>query len=175
MKTSDSIQKIAKIAGTAYQLIIITSLIALVIGPIKLIVEGDTSASTTNIVSNPLPYMLGAAYDLIIYIRVIILSMVLYQILKAVDQTTALISLMRRFREALIVTIPVVCSLLVLRFVNLNDQSGLIMEFVDFLFAIKGIILKIVFVLLGFISILFCFLFFSIGHTIFNDFRQVWD
>ena len=41
MNTTDPIQRSAKTAGLAYLLIIVSSILSLILGPFKLMVEGD--------------------------------------------------------------------------------------------------------------------------------------
>jgi hypothetical protein len=155
-----SIQKIAKTAGLAYLLIILTSLAVMIAGPLKLTVEGDTPATMKNIAANPLLYRAGSAYDLLMFLGVIILSVALYQLLKPVNQTAALTAMLSRFGEALTGALTVACSVLILWLINREDTTGKNREMVEFLFVVKAILMNLVFAFLGFGTILYCALFY---------------
>ncbi|MFC2138460.1 DUF4386 domain-containing protein [Bacteroidota bacterium] len=156
-----SIQKNAKLAGLAYLLIILTSILSMIFGPFKLMVEGDNTATISNITSNQLLFRIGATYDLLMFIGVIILSVVLYNVLKVVNKTIALTALYSRIGEALIGSLSVICSIIILFLINSDYSSELIQKMVALIFEIKNAIMNIVFTFLGFGSILFCYLFYK--------------
>lgn len=159
MNSVKSIQKSARTAGIAYLLIIVTSILAMFIGPFTLIVEGDNLATMRNIAANPLLYRAGAAYDLLMFIGVIILSVALYQVLKTVNQSTALTAILCRFGEALAGSLSVACSTMILWLINREDTPGNNLVIVEFLFELKAVLMNIVFAFMGFGTILFCYLF----------------
>ena len=89
MNQINQIQQSARLAGIAYllislsdnfagsQVIIITSILSMIFGPYKLMVEGDIAATISNISDNQLLFRAGATYDLMMFIGVIILSVAL--------------------------------------------------------------------------------------------------
>lgn len=159
MNSKNQIQQNAKIAGIAYLLIIGTSILSMIFGPYKLMVEGDTAATIINISENQLLFRIGATYDLLMFIGVIILSVALYRILSKVNKVIALTALFSRIGEALIGSLTVVFSIAILILIN-NDSNSLPLNgTIEFLFDVKAATLNIVFAFLGFGSILFCYLF----------------
>jgi hypothetical protein len=109
--TENPIQQSAKTAGLAYLLIIVTSILSMIFGPYKLIVEGDTLATIDNIAANQHLFRAGATYDLLMFIGVIILSVALFNVLKTVNKTVALTALISRIGEALIGSLTIVGSI----------------------------------------------------------------
>ncbi len=54
-------------------------------------VEGDTQATIANIAANQFLFRMGATYDILLFIGVIILSAALYNVLKGSNRTIALL------------------------------------------------------------------------------------
>jgi hypothetical protein len=160
METSIAIQKSAKTAGLTYLLIILTSILSMILGPFRLIVQGDTLATMQNIAANPLLYRAGATYDMLMFIGVIILSVALYQVLITVNRSTALTALFSRIGEGLIGTLSVACSVMILWTINRPEGLAKNQEMVEFLFALKDVLMHLVFAFLGFGTILYCALFY---------------
>jgi cytochrome bd-type quinol oxidase subunit 2 len=161
MKSNNPIQQSAKTAGLAYLLIIVTSILSMILGPYKLLVEGDTSATINNIATNQQLFRAGATYDLLMFIGVIILSVALFNVLKTVNKTIALTALISRIGEALIGSLTVVCSMAIVFLVNADIESESNQKIITLLFDIKDSLMNIVFSFLGFGSILFCYLFYK--------------
>ena len=161
MITENQIQQSAKTAGIAYLVIIVTSILSMIFGPFKLMVEGDIASSIINISENQLLFRIGATYDLLMFIGVIILSVALYRIVSKVNKTIALTALFSRIGEALVGSLTVVFSVAILILINKDLSSGPINETVEFLFDIKAVTLNIVYAFLGFGSILYCYLFYK--------------
>lgn len=163
MKTENAIQRSAKTAGIAYLAIIVTSIFSMIFGPYKLMVEGDIAATINNISSHQALFRAGLTYDLLMFIAVIILSVALYNVLKTVNKTVALTALLSRFGEAVLGSLSVVCSIVVLLLINRDYSSESIQKTSSLVFEIKDSLLNIVFAFLGFGSILFCFNFYISG------------
>lgn len=161
MKTTDPIQRSAKTAGLAYLLIIVSSILSLILGPFKLMVEGDNPATLSNIESNQLLFRIGATYDLIMYIGVIILSVALYNVLKNVNKSVSQTALFCRIGEAFVGSLTVVCSIAILILINSDHSSEEVNKITMLIFEIKHALLNIVFAFLGVGSILFCYLFYK--------------
>jgi hypothetical protein len=161
MKTTDLIQKSAKTAGITYLLIIGTSILSMIFGPYKLIIEGDTVTTMSNIGSNQFLFRVGATYDLLMYMSVIILSVALYNLLNMVNKTVALTALFCRIGEALIGSLTVICSISIIFLINIDMKSESAKATVQLLFEVKAIALNVVFAFLGLGSILYCYLFYK--------------
>ena len=94
-------QKAARVAGLVYVLIIITNLLSLILVDSKIFVEGDTAATINNIMANELLFRIDAAYKIIMYASVVILSLALYSTLKPVSRDLALLGHSWRLGEAM--------------------------------------------------------------------------
>lgn len=161
MTPTDPIQKNARIAGVTYLLIIGTSILSMIFGPYKLIIEGNTAATISNIDSNQFLFRVGATYDLLMYMSVIILSVALYNLLKAADNFIALTALAWRIGEALTGSLTVICSVVILLIINSGMSPESANATVQLLFEVKAIGLNIVFAFLGLGSVMFCYLFYK--------------
>ena len=153
-------QKSAKTAGIAYLLIISTSILSMILGPYKLIVEGDYTTTIQNISSEQVLFRAGLTYDLLMFIAVIILSVALYTALKTVNKTVALTALISRMGEAFTGCLTVVCSVAILLVINNGDTPESIQKTVTLLLQIKDSLMNIVFSFLGFGTVLFCYNFY---------------
>jgi len=161
-----SLQKAARVAGLAYLLIIVTSTLFMFFGSFKLIVEGNDAATFSNLMANKLLLRITAAYDLIMYVSVVVLSIALYVVLKTVNKNLALLALLWRFAEAIMGCLSVLGSLIVSQLLNGENYSAvfkaeqlqaLVGLFLDVQSA--AIVILIVFFSLG--TIVFCYLFFK--------------
>ena len=121
-KTSQA--KAAKIAGWAYLLIILTSILTMIFGPYKLTVKGDIAATINNIMANETLFRIGAVYDLLMFASVIILALALYVTLKPVNKELAFLAMLWRFAEAIIGCLMVLSSLMVLVLLNGENYSA---------------------------------------------------
>lgn len=158
--------KAARIAGLMYLIIILTSMLAMIIGPFRLIVEGDLVATFNNIKANELLFRMGAAYDLIMFASVVILSLALYVTLKPVNKNLAMLALLWRLVEAILGCLMVLCSLIVLILLNSQDYSSILeteqlQAMVGLFLDVSSAVLSIVFVFLSLGSIIFYYLFFK--------------
>jgi hypothetical protein len=113
-----SLQKAARVAGLAYLLIIVTSTLLMVFGYSKLIVEGNDAATFSNFMANELLIRITAAFELIMYASVVILSLALYVVLKTVNKNLALLALLWRLIEAIMGCLAVLSILVVLQLLN---------------------------------------------------------
>ena len=159
-------QKAAKIAGLAYLYIIVTSMLAMVFGSLKLIVEGNDAATFNNFMANELLFRISTASELIMYVSVVILSIALYAILKTVNKNLALFALCCRLIEAIMGCLVVLSSLVVLQLLNGENYSAVFEA--EQLIALVGLNLdvqsaarSILIVFFGLGTIVFCYLFFK--------------
>jgi len=159
-------RKAARVAGLAYLLIIVTSTLLMVFGYNKLIVEGNDAATFSNFMANELLIRISAAFELIMYVGVVILSLALYVVLKTVNKNLALLALLWRFAEAIMGCLAVFSSLVVSQLLNGENYSAVFEP--EQLQALVGLFLDVqsatislvvVFVSLG--TIVFCYLFFK--------------
>ena len=95
--TMNSIQKTARFAGVLYLLITIFAIVAHIYMPSNIIVAGDAAATAQNIVNNKTLFRVGGVgSELVILLTEIILSIVLYVILKPVNKTLSLLAAVSR-------------------------------------------------------------------------------
>ncbi len=161
-----SLQKAARVAGLAYVLIIVTSMLAMVFGSFKLIVEGNDAATFSNLMANELLFRITAAYDLIMYASVVILSIALYAILKTVNKNLALFALCCRLIEAIMGCLAVLSSLVVLQLLNGENYSAVfeaeqLQALVGLFLDVHSAALSILIVFISLGTIVFCYLFFK--------------
>lgn len=159
------LQKAARVAGLMYFLIILTSMLSMVFGPSKLIVEGNDTATFNNIISNELLFRIGTVYDLVMFVCVVILSLALYVILRTVSRNLALLALLWRLGEAILGCLSVLSSLIILLLIKGENYSvvfeteqlqTIVRVFLDMSSASISIV--IVFLSLG--TIINCYLFY---------------
>lgn len=93
----NSIQKAARFAGILYLLITVFAIIAHIYMPSNIIVDGDAAATAQNIVDNKTLFRVGGVgSELVILLTEIILSIVLYVLLKPVNKTLSLLAAVSR-------------------------------------------------------------------------------
>ncbi len=113
-----SLRKATRVAGLAYLLIIITSILAMIFGSLKLIVKGNDAATFNNIMANELLFRITVSYELIMFASVVILSVALYVILKTVNKNLALFALCCRLIEVIQGCLTVLSGLVILLFLK---------------------------------------------------------
>jgi hypothetical protein len=91
-----SIQKAARIAGALYLLITALSIPVHFVIPAQLIVAGDAAATANNIVASGGLFRIGIAAELVLLLSEIVLSVLLYVLLKPVNKTLSLVSAVSR-------------------------------------------------------------------------------
>jgi len=159
-------RKAARVAGLAYLLIIVTSTLLMVFGSFKLIVEGNDAATFSNLMANELLFRITAAYDLIMYASVVILSIALYAILKTVNKNLALFALCCRLIEAIMGCLAVLSSLVVLQLLDGENYSAVfeaeqLQALVGLFLDVHSAALSILIVFISLGTIVFCYLFFK--------------
>lgn len=161
-----SLRKASRVAGFVYLITIITNILAMILGPMKLFVPGDAAATFNNIVANELLFRIGAAYDLIMFASVVLLSWALYVILKTVNKNLALLALLWRLVEATLGCLMVLSSFIVLLLLDGGDYSAVfetaqLQALVGLFLGVTSAARSLVFVFLSLGSIVFCYLFFK--------------
>ena len=91
-KNMHSIKKIARVAGVLYLIIIVCAGFGEGYVRSSLIVPGDATATANNIVANQLLFRLGFVSDLIAFLSDLVVSVLLYVLLKPVSKTLSLIA-----------------------------------------------------------------------------------
>lgn len=91
-ENSSSIQKIARIAGVLYLLITVLSIPVHFLIPSQLIVAGDAAATATKIMASAGLFRLGIGTELVLLLTEIVLSVLLYVLLKPVNKTLSLVA-----------------------------------------------------------------------------------
>ena len=92
-----SIQKTARFAGILYLIITVAATIAHLHVPSNIIVSGDAAATANNIMNNETLFRVGGiGSELIVLLSEIVLSVVLYVILKPVNKTLSLLAAVSR-------------------------------------------------------------------------------
>lgn len=153
----------AKVAGLAYLLIIILSMLKLIfVG--NLIVPGNDTTTTNNIMANEFLFRIGVANDLIVFVLVVLLSLALYVMLKTVNQDLALLALLARFGEGIIGSLVTMLGglipLLLLNreaVIEIKQVQALVVLFLE----VQTAGLNVVMIFMGLGGILFCYLFFK--------------
>ena len=95
----------ARAAGFAYLIIIIAGIFAQFFVRSSLIVWGDAATTANNIVASEGLFRIGFAADLVVFLSDIVLSVLLYVLLKPVNKTLALLAAFFRLTHASILGI----------------------------------------------------------------------
>ncbi|MEO1290891.1 MAG: DUF4386 domain-containing protein [Chloroflexota bacterium] len=87
---------LARIAGLLYLIIAVAAIIAHFYVPDQLVVAGDAATTTSNIVSNEGLFRMAIGSEFIILLSEIVLSIILYVLLKPVNHMVSLIAVVSR-------------------------------------------------------------------------------
>ena len=109
---------IVRLAGLTYIIIIVIGVLNSIFIDSRLIVYEDITLTINNILSNEFLFRFGSASVLILYLLVILLSVLLYLILKNANKNLALIAMVFRFGEAILGVTTVLISFIVLNLLN---------------------------------------------------------
>jgi len=132
----------------------------------KLIVAENVIATANNIMANELLFRIGITIELIMSVGLIVLALALYIILKPVNKNLALLALLWKLAEAIIVAVIVLVSFIALQI--LNGEAYLtaftleqLQTPVGFLLNEHTVLYSIPMVFLGLNFMLFFYLFFK--------------
>jgi hypothetical protein len=92
----NSINKTARVAGILYIIIFIAAVFSSMYVPSNLIVPGDAATTANNIMASESLFRLGFVGYLIIFLSEIVLSVLLYVLLKPVSKTLSLVAMVSR-------------------------------------------------------------------------------
>lgn len=118
--TAISQRKAARVAGFMFLFTTTTGLVAEIIRTI-LILPGNAAETGNNIMANLQLFRFGIAIDLITFMTAVILSVSLYILLKPVSKNLALLALLWRFGENIILMVGTVSSYKVLHLLSGPD------------------------------------------------------
>lgn len=159
-----SLQKMAKITGIAYLLIVIVPMLSMILIDPKITVSNDIVATINNILANELLFRIDSIITLLMFIGVVILALFLYEILKPVNKPMAKLALLWRFTEAIIGIVAALGNFILLLFIK--GEKNLEIFGTDQFYAISEFILGIywdvtptIFILLALGSIIVFYLF----------------
>lgn len=94
LKNETSPQVYARIGGIAYLIIIVAGAMGEIFIRNKIVVPGDDLATTRNIIASPTLWRVGIFGDLVMHVFDLVLGIVYYTLLKRVNKSLALLSLM---------------------------------------------------------------------------------
>ena len=117
---------IVRTAGLTYILIIVIGVLNAIFIDARLIIPEDINQTVNNIIANEFLFRLGIAGNLILYAMVIILSVLLYLILKSVNKNLALLAMVFRSGEALMGIATVLAGFVVLDLLNSRFSAAAI-------------------------------------------------
>ena len=157
---------IIRTAGLIYILIIVIGVLNAIFIDARLIIPEDITQTINNIIANEFLFRLGIACNLILYTMVIILSVLLYLILKNVNKNFALLAMVFRLGEALMGIATVLAGFVVLDLLN-NQFSPATIENAQLNITIGALLsarsngLYIILALIGMGGTLFLYLFYK--------------
>ena len=97
-----SIQKTARIAGILTLLIVVLAPFSMIYVPTTLVVPGDVALTANNIMASERLFRLGMVSDSIVFLIEIVLTVLLYVLLKPVNKTLSLAAAFSRLAMAVI-------------------------------------------------------------------------
>jgi len=161
-----SVNRIVRAAGLFYILIIVIGVFISIFIDSGLIDYEDINLTVNNITSNELLYRLGLVCELILYVAVIILSVLLYLILKSVNKNLALLAMVFRSGEALLGITIVLSGFIVLGLLNnqfnaASFEDAQLNVFIGALLSARTKGIYIVLLLVGIGGTLFLYLFYK--------------
>lgn len=109
---------IVRVAGFTYIIIIVIGVLNSIFIDSRLIVYKDITLTINNILANEFLFRFGSASVLILYVLVILLSVLLYLILKNANKNLALLAMVFRLGEALLGITTVLISFIILSLLN---------------------------------------------------------
>ena len=157
---------IVRAAGLLYLLIIVIGVLNSVFIDARLIDHGDINLTINNITANEFLFRVGIFCELVLYVLVIVLSVLLYLILKNVNKNLALTAMVFRAGEGLLgaavaLTGFVVLDLLNKQFNMASVDNVQIDYLIGALLSARADGLYIVLVLIGIGGTLFLYLFYQ--------------
>ena len=114
----NSLNKTSKLAGVLYLIITFIAPFSMLYVPSKLILAGDTLATASNIQTSQVLFRAAIASDALVFLLEIALTVLVYQLVKPVDKTLALIAAYARLGMTIIQGVNVLNYIFVLSLVS---------------------------------------------------------
>ena len=121
MKEATSIKNTARFAGLLYLFIAVCGGFAFFAGYESLIVQGDATATSNNIIASELMFRIGTIGDAFTFLGEIVLTILLYQIFKPVSKTLSQIAAFSRFAMTAMIGMNLLNKLIVLQLLSGAD------------------------------------------------------
>ena len=162
--------KAARLAGFLWVLTMATSMFATLYGFSRNVVAGDVAKTAANIMANETSFRVGVASMLFTTLGVMVLIWAFYILLKPVNRELALLALLFRIGEAVILCIVPIQQLVTLKYLANSDYLKAFEP--DQLYALANISMStygsgvyVGFICLGLGSIVFAYLFLISGYV----------
>jgi hypothetical protein len=110
----NSLKKTARTAGVLYMILAVVGPFSLMIAGTSLIVPGAAAATAANIAANETLFRWGMVGDSIVFLTEVVLSVILYMLLKPVNKTLSLVAMSSRLAMAVLQGLNLVNKLLTL-------------------------------------------------------------
>jgi hypothetical protein len=169
MENSNSLIRVARLAGILYLVQMATAMIAEIAIFAPLRVRGDVAKSMANISQNETLFRAGLATMLFTSLIVVVLIWALYRILKTVDRDLALLGVFWRMVETAIVCVAPLNQIIALRLIGNAEYLKVIEK--DELNSLAQVFLNaygsslyLGFICTGLGSIVFAYLFYKSGY-----------
>ena len=162
-ETINSKNGIVRAAGLMYILIIVIGVLNAIFIDSRLINYEDIKLTINNIIANEFLFRLVIVCELILYFTVIILSVLLYLILKSVNRNFALLAMIFRISEALLGITIVLVGFIIVDLLNnkvnaTSIDSAQLSVVISALLSVRANGLYIILLLIGFGGTIFlCF------------------
>ena len=114
----------ARTAGVLYVIIIACGLFAEIGVRSQLIESGDPSATARNIIDSPMLFRAGLAADIVMFIADVAIAVVLYQLLKPLSRTMALLAAAFRMTQTAIIGLNLLNMFQAVRIIDDADYLG---------------------------------------------------
>ena len=122
--TSPSRFATARTAGVLYVIIIACGLFAEIGVRSQLIESGDPSTTAQNIIDSPMLFRAGLAADIVMFIADVAIAVVLYQLLKPLSRTLALLAAAFRMTQTAVIGLNLLNMFQAVRIIDDADYLG---------------------------------------------------
>jgi hypothetical protein len=150
----------ARVVGALYLLQMATGVFGQVFVRDRLIVHGNVEKTAQNIIAHERLFRLSIAGDLITYTAVIVLIWAFYIVVRPINRNLALLAVLFRLAENVVLCVATICSLVALRLLSgTGDLKAFLPEqlysLATLIIHVQGLGMNVGFVLLGLGSALF--------------------
>lgn len=117
----DRTRRLARTAGLLYLTIVVFGLFAEIGVRAQLVERGDPTATAANIIDNATLFRIGFAADLVVFLCDVAIAVVLYQLLRPIDQTLSLLAAAFRMTQTAIIGLNLLHMFDALRILDDSD------------------------------------------------------